>query len=433
MILNAGMFQRRFVCRLLLGLVFWIPGISVALTLEEALATVDAQHPDVLLAQADKDSALADLELASARLDSSINLEGILRRGRPSNNGQDFTSDNSIRLAARKTLYDFGRSSNAEAAAQLNLQSRQAGLTSVLDSRRLEIMARYFDVLLADLQFTVDNELMSVHYVRFDHGKDKLERGQISSLDLAELESRYTDTLEKRNVSAQKQRLTRALLANSMNRPGDLPTNLDDPKLIDNLRKLPDFETLQPILLNNNPQLRESREMLEASQKRMDGLRAESRPTLDAELQASDYSRTASTRDTLSAGLILTWPLYQGRRVDSRVAWEHSQFNKLQAKTEKIKMDLSQALLEAWLDVFQLQSSARTAAQKYVDLRDLQLEKSRGQYELELTSNLGTSMVGTAEANLRARRIEYQLALSIARLEALIGIPLDQAVPNHKE
>ncbi|MGC2165579.1 MAG: TolC family protein, partial [Gallionella sp.] len=370
---------------------------------------------------------------AGSRLDTTVHLEGILRSGRPSNNGQDFTADNSIRLAARKTLYDFGRTSNAEEAAQLNLRSRQADITSVLDNRRLEIMARYFDVLLADLQFTVDNELMSVRYVSFDHGKDKLERGQISSLDLAELESRYTDILEKRNISAQKQRLTRALLANSMNRPGDLPTNLDDPKLIGNRRKLPDFEALLPILLNNNPQLRGYRELLAASQKRMDALSAEARPMLDAELQASEYSRTASTRDTLSAGLILSWPLYQGRRVDSRVVRERSQFNKLQATTEKIKMDLTQALLETWLDVSQLQSSARTASQKYVDLRDLQLEKSRGLYELELTSNLGTAMVGTAEANLRARRTEYELALSMARLEALIGIPLEQAVPNHKE
>lgn len=433
MTLSVGLFDGKVLCRLLLGAAVCIPGVCFALTLEEALATADAQHPDVLLAQANRDIALAEVELAGSRSDTGISLEGILRSGRPSNSGQDFTADNSIRLAARKTLYDFGRSSNAEQAAQLNFQSREADISSALDRRRLEIMSRYFDVLLADLQYTVDNELMAVHYVSFDHGRDKLERGQISSLDLAELESRYTDTLEKRNISEQRQRLTRALLANSMNRPGDLPSQLDDPKLNDNQRKLPAFEALLPILQNNNPQLRAYREMLAASQKRIDALRADTRPTLDAELQASDYSRTASTRDNLSAGLILTWPLYQGRRVESRVARERSEFNKLQASAEKIKMDLTQALLETWLEISQLQSSAKTAANKYADLRDLQLEKSRGLYQLELTSNLGTAMVGTAEANLRARRIEYQLALSIARLEALIGIPLNQAVPNNKE
>jgi hypothetical protein len=105
-----------------------------------------------------------------------------------------------------------------------------------------------------------------------------------------------------------------------------------------------------------------------------------------------------------------------------------AQFNKLQASTEKLKLELTQALLESYLDIIQLQSSARSAASKNVDFRDLQLERSRGLYEMELTSNLGTAMAGTAEASMRARQIEYQLALSFARLEALMGMPLSQAM-----
>ena len=62
---------------------------------------------------------------------------------------------------------------------------------------------------------------------------------------------------------------------------------------------------------------------------------------------------------------------------------------------------------------------------KQVEHRDLVLERSRGLYEMELKSNLGTSMTDTVEANLRARRTEYQLALSFSRLEAILGIPLE--------
>ena len=403
------------------------PALAGTLTLEAALTTAASAHPDLLLAQADRDSALADQHIADSRQDTSVNLEGILRSGRPSSWTPDLVSDNSIRLTARKTLYDFGRSSNAELAAKFELNAREADLTTVLDKRRLEIMARYFDVLLADMKHTVDNELMSVYYVNFDQGKDRLARGQISSVELVELESRYLDTLEKRNASAQRQRITRAMLANAMNRPGDLPGDLEDPKLSGNQRILPDYETLLPILLNNNPRLHAQQEMLAASQKRLESLHAENGPTLDAEVQAADYSRTAATRDNLSAGLILSWPLYQGNRSDSRVAREMAQFNKLQAGTEKLKMDLTQALLETYLDITQLQNTARSAAQKNIDYRDLQLERSRGLYELELKSNLGTSMVETSDARLRARRNEYQLALGFARLEALMGKPLSQS------
>jgi len=258
-----------------------------------------------------------------------------------------------------------------------------------------------------------------------------LERGQISSIDLAELESRYRDILVKRNASTHRQRITRALLANAMNRPGDLPGSLEDPKLPGNQRAMPDYETLLPILLNNNARLHAQQEMLAASQKRVESLRAEAGPTLDAELLAAEYSRISTTRDNLSAGLILSWPLYQGNRSDSRVAREMAQFSKLQASTDRLKMELTQTLLETCLDITQLQSAVRGAAKKNTDLRDLQLERSRGLYELELKSNLGTSMVGTAEANLRSRQIEYQLALSFARLEALMGKPLDE-IGNNK-
>lgn len=415
----------RIVCLLLLA-AGYTPTLAGTLTLKAALAAADTAHPDLLMAEADRDAAAADLGIANSQLDTRVNLEGILRSGRPTIGAPDFTSDNGVRLTARKTLYDFGRSSNAEQAAEFELKAREADLTTTLDQRRLDIMARYFDVLLADMQYTVDNELMAVYYVTYDQGKDRLAQGEISRVELAKLESNYQDILLKRNASAQRQRITRAMLANAMNHPGVLPDDLEDPKLPGNQRALPDYQTLLPIMLSNNSRLHAQQELLAASQERVSSLRAENGPTLDAEVEAADYSRPSTTRNSYSAGLILSWPLYQGNRSDSRVARELARFNKLQAGNEKLKMELTQALLETCLEITQLQSTAREAARKYTDYRDLQLERSRGLYELELKSNLGTSMSETSDAKLRVRRNEYQLALSFARLEALLGKPLSE-------
>ena len=414
----------------LLGSLLWInfscaDDAGKALTLEQVLASVDAPHPDVQAALADRDSAIADRNIAASRTDSSLNFEGILRSGVESTPPNTVAPDNSVRLTARKTLYDFGRSSAAIEAANAELNAREADLITGRERRRLEVMTRFFDVLLADMQYTADNELMAVVYVGFDQGRDNFSAGKISAVDLAGLETRYQDTLVKRTLSAQRQRITRALLANALNRPGDLPGDLIDPKLEGNSRKLPEYEALISIMLVNNPRLLAQREMLAASQQRLQSLRAEKGPTLDAEIQAADYSRTALTRDNLSAALILSWPLYQGNRTDSRVAKEYAQLNKVQANTDKLKMDLTQSLLETYLEIVQLQSSGRSAALKQVEHRDLVLERSRGLYEMELKSNLGTSMTDTVEANLRARRNEYQLALGFSRLEAILGMPLE--------
>ena len=154
------------------------------LTLEAALATVDA-HPDFQAALAERNAAIADRDIASSRTDASLNLEGILRSGEQNNANTantGFLPDNSVRLTARKTLYDFGRSSSAQQAAASELSAREADLVTARERRRLEIMSRYFDVLLADMQFTADNELMAAVYVGFDHGRDNFAAGKISSI-----------------------------------------------------------------------------------------------------------------------------------------------------------------------------------------------------------------------------------------------------------
>lgn len=403
-----------------------------ALTLEAALAAADA-HPDFQVALAERNAAIADRVSADSRKDLSLNFEGILRTGEQNNStisNTGFLPDNSVRLTARKTLYDFGRSSAAEQAASSEVSAREADLITARERRKLEIMSRYFDVLLADMQYTADNELMAAIYVAFDHGRDNFAAGKISSLQLAEMETRYQDTFLKRTASLQRQRISRALLANALNRPGDLPGDLVDPKLETNNRVLPEYDTLIPVLLENNPRLKAQQELVAASQQRLASLRAEKGPTLDAEVQAADYSRTSALRDNLSAGLILSWPLYQGSRTDSRVAKEYAQLDKNRASLEKLKMDMTQSLLETYFNIVQLQGVGRSAAQKQVAYRDLTMERSRGLYELELRSNLGTSMTESFEANLRVRRNEYQLALDFARLEAMLGKPLEAKYKN---
>lgn len=404
----------------------WAAPAAKRLTLGEALAAAEAAHPDLRLAEADHTAALAEQEAAASRSDFSVNVEAGLRQARPSSGPDASLSDNSLRLNARKSLYDFGRTALSEQAAKATVEAREIGLLETRERRRIEVMARFFNVLAADMQFVADNEFMAVAYVNTDNARDRLKVGQISATELAELESRYQDILARRNASQARARLARAQLANAMNRPGQLAAELEDPKLPANNLTLPDYELLLPIMQEHNPRLRTQSALLEASRQRMEALRAENSPSLDAEVEAAGWSREAATRDNLRAGVVLTWPVYQGRRVSAQLAREQARFHKLQAEADKLVMDLSEALLEVWAEVDQLQRSVRAAARKQVEYRDLALEKARGQYEVELKANLGDAMAATMEAKLRERRTEYQLALGLARIGALLGKPLDE-------
>ncbi|OZA27276.1 MAG: hypothetical protein B7X91_09045 [Hydrogenophilales bacterium 17-64-11] len=389
------------------------------LTLDQALASVAAPHPDRRVAESALALSRADREQAASRQDFSLFLDGSLRTGRRPDG--DWKPDNIGRVVARKPLFDFGRSSQAIAAADQDVAARQAELLNVESLRRIDVMARYFDVLLADMQSAADSEFVAVAYVSWDNAKDRFEVGQISQPDLLRLEAEYQDIRERRNASQQRMRSTRQKLAHALNRPGKLPTELADPALADNARPLPEYESLLPWVMEKNPRVLALQAQVAAADARLAAVRAERYPLLDAEVVGGGYSRESSTRDGLSAGLVFNIPLYQGARVDSRVARELAQKERSVAELEKLKLDLADTLLATLQEIEWLRDSGRPAAGKQIEYRDWALERSRAEYELELKTNLGTSMAETQMAQLRRKQVEYRLALALARLEALSG------------
>lgn len=389
------------------------------LTLDEALASVTAPHPDRRVAESELALARANREEADSRQDFSLFLDGSLRTGRRPDG--DWKPDNIGRIVARKPLFDFGRSSQAIAAADQEVVARQEALYNVESLRRIDIMARYFDVLMADRQYAADNEFLAVAYVAWDNAKDRFKVGQISQPSLVKLEADYQDVRERRNASQQRMRSARQRLAQAIYRPGTLPDELVEPELKGNARPVPEYEALLPWVMAKNPRILALQAQLAASDARLAAIRAERNPMLDAEVIGAGYSRESVTRDEASAGLVFTIPLYQGGRVDARIARELAQKERTAAELEKLKFDLSDTLLATLQEIEWLRGSSRAAADKQIEYRDWALERARAEYELELKTNLGTSMAETQMAQIRRKQVEYRLALALARLQALSG------------
>jgi hypothetical protein len=112
---------------------------------------------------------------------------------------------------------------------------------SPLAAQQLEILERFLDVILADLSFSRYSEAMAVAYIQFDRANVRRELGQYSPLQVAELETTYQELRQRRAASEAAQRLTRALLAQALGEPGDLPRELSPPTLAPP-RDLPELE-----------------------------------------------------------------------------------------------------------------------------------------------------------------------------------------------
>ena len=411
--------MRRAAWSALLACALSSAAMAEQLTLDEALAAVNAAHPDRRVAESELALSRADREQAASRQDFSLFLDGSLRSGRRPDG--DWKPDNAGRIVARKPLLDFGRTGQAIAAADQEIAARQAALLNVENLRRIDIMARYFDVLLADQQYVVDNEFMTVAYLDWDKVRERFELGIGSRPELLRLEAYYQDWRERRNASLQRMRSTRQKLAHAISRPDRLPTELVEPALNDNARPVPEYDALLAWTMEKNPRVQALRAQVAAADARLAAVRAERNPTLDAEMIGGGYSRESVTRDEFSAGLVFSVPLYQGGRVDARVARELAQKERSAAELDKLRLDLADTLLATLQEIEWLRGSSRAAAEKQVEYRDWALERARAEYELELKTNLGTGMAETQQALLRRKQVEYRLALALARLEALSG------------
>ncbi|MDP3126017.1 MAG: TolC family protein, partial [Thiobacillus sp.] len=268
----------------------WMTAASAeTLTLDEALAMVAAPHPDRRIAESDLAVARADRDQAASLRDFRLYLDGSLATGQGDTGG--WRANNIGRIVARKPLFDFGRSSQAVAAANQEVAARQTALFHVQSLRRIDIMARYFDVLLADMQYAADNEFMAVAYVSWDNAQDRFKVGQISQPELLRLDADYQAIRERREASLQSVRSSRQRLAHALYRPGNLPTELAEPVLAGNALPLADYETLLPWVMEKNPQVQVLQAQVAATDARIAAVRAERNPMLDAEVVGADYSR----------------------------------------------------------------------------------------------------------------------------------------------
>lgn len=392
------------------------------LTLEAALALADPAHPRLTLARAGLDTALAERRLANSRNDLELGLQLNPRWVEPNDLApmQDHDDSRAI-LHARKTLHDFGRTRNHLAAAESAVQSGTWEQDHVLADHRLRIMQGFFEVLLADLTYTRDNEAMAVAFVELNRLRERHGLGQVSDITLMAQESHYQTARLQRLASQQQTRITRQRLAALLGRPDQVPGRLRTPALTGNDRELPDVDTLWTLARDHNPRRRSLQLAVEAATARVGAQRAERRPTLSAEAQAAWWQREfGGDRNPLALGLVLDIPLYDGGRVDARTAREQAGLHEARAHLRDFDLSLRQAVLETWLEIQRL-GIQREQARVQADYRDLYLDRSRSLYEMEVATDLGDAMTWQSEAMLFTASTEFQLALAWARLALLTG------------
>ncbi|RKZ95117.1 MAG: hypothetical protein DRQ43_05890 [Gammaproteobacteria bacterium] len=265
---------------------------------------------------------------------------------------------------------------------------------------------------------------MAVDYVTLDKERSRFELKQISDIEFLAIDNKYRKTRRERNQALSDQRITRQHLAQLIS-PGQLSMTLEMPDLknlhhLSIARELPEVEQLYETAYKHNPRLISKGHKLDAVRFKLDAFQAEKYPVISAHLQAADYGRDLGSSDKYRAGIQFKVPIYQAGQENAKIKRAAGKVIQLEADRLMIKRELEQQILELWLKISNLKQQF-SDPDFNMEYRDLYLERSRALYELEVTSDLGDAMVELTRAQLFKTQTVFELAVSWARLDSLLG------------
>jgi outer membrane protein TolC len=402
--------------------VFAAENLPQPLTLQAALSYVDkSDQYQLQLAEENLNTALAESGQARSVNDLSVNLSGHLRKVGVSELGNpDEDNDSKVSLYVRKPLYDFGKSSGADELAQLKVELRQLEKDYLIEQRELSITQKYFDVLNADNDFLRNNENMAIGFIRYDRARENRELGLTSELEVLQQQTEYETIRQSLYYSENMQRLTRVMLAEELGFYNQPPSELSVPELESATQINDDVEAMVEQAFKHSLLMKIRYKELAMAIQKMNSAGDSIGPRLDAELEVSDYAREGSTRDDWRASIYFEVPLYSGNREKSLVSIASAEHRLALAELQKTQSEIRITVLKLWQAI--KQNSLRLTGELInQDYRDMYLDKSRAEYDLEFKTNLGDAMVQYSTSRMKGYQARFALEMAWRKLEKLVG------------
>jgi outer membrane protein TolC len=285
-------------------------------------------------------------------------------------------------------------------------------------------MQGFFNVLLADFQFRIDDEAMAIEYVGFDKVKDRNAIGQLSDVDLLAAESSYQKALVNRMRSESRQLQSRVELVNILHQPNARPGEFTFPSLKRFAkRSLEDLslEDLQAQVLQESPKLQAISQQLDSQKSNLESALSQGKPTVRADAWAGQLSSYPEIRGgNWRAEISVNIPLYDQGSQAAAVATSQANLAMTEAEYQQLSQSLRAEVTELYFQIKLLQAEKK---QHYAfgDYADLYLDYSRALYENEAATDLGDAMVRLSQANYDLVAWKFKQALLWSQIDYLMG------------
>lgn len=416
-----------------LRLTGWLAGTALAAlvvtpaaaeTLQGALTKAYENNPTLTAARAGQRAndenvpiqKAAGLPSAGASVDFSENL--VI----PGNSF--FVAKRSVQVGGRVAvpIYQGGAVRNAVKAAKARVEAGQADLRATEASVFSQVVGAYMDVIRDQAIVKLNQKNVAVLRTNLQAARDRFEIGDLTRTDVAQSEARLAlaeGDLRgvEANLIASREAYARLV--------GEAPVDLEAPPPLPGLPASP--EDAVAIALATNPDIEAANQLVNASRADIGVARASRLPSLEATTQGGynnnlnsiPAANTTSDNVTtsLTAGVTLTIPLFQGGRPAAQVRQAQSRTSQAienYVEVERGVIAQTRGAFAAW----QANQQIIAATQQAVSANALSLEGVRAENSVGTRSildilNAEQELLSTQVQLVSAQRNAYVAAFSL--------------------
>ena len=288
---------------------------------------------------------------------------------------------------------------------------------------RFEIMHKFFNVLLADLDYAVKNEKMTLAFLPYNRLREEMEMYEAhAEVDVLALETIYRERFHVREAAAMNQISSRRDLGQALGIPDYIPRDLAEPDVSGYVeRPIPEYEDFLAEVSGNSFEIADAEMKLRSAKDALKATEKQYAPKLEAVIEAAAWEMEIGSRNSSSVGLQLRFPLTAGKMKSQALKLGGIEVERAQSELNVVKDDHRRRAFELWKKLKLLEVEL-AAAKVRSDFRDQYMDRSRALYELEEKSDLGNAQAELLFAYYEMRRIEFELALTWTEADMMKGV-----------
>ncbi len=338
-----------------------------------------------------------------------------------------------IALEARQVLYAGGGISAALEAQKVSREAALLDLKATINNALLEVRTRYYDVLLAREQITVQEQNVQLLRQQLQNAKNRFEAGTISNFEVLRAEVELANAQPEFIKARNRKRTSVDQLRQAIGYTNTTPENLRKiPEFIGTLDFQPVSYDLQKALdaaRTNRPDLLRLDRLAKAREAGVRIEQAGNRPTVDliGGYQVVKKISSNSFNDSPEGwvvGVQSNWAIFDGRSTAGKVAQARSRLrqSQLSAREQELAVEVQ---VRTALSSLQEAAELAEAAQKVVAQAEESLRLADARYAAGSATQLDVLQARVSLTQSRTNQLaaNYSYNVALATVRRALGEP----------